>query len=383
MDGKTTACNTCIHIRRADDNARGYIGGVIIKGRCRAEINLDALEHNYFYFLKKCGNIIAVVKADAYGHGAVEISKKLVRLGCKSFAVSCVGEGAELRENGISGEITVLGYIDDYLAAARYGLTAVVYNKESAKGAKANGLNAYIKIDTGMRRLGFIPSDNYIGVLQGLKIAGVFTHLAAADSLRANNIEYTEKQLELFKKEACRIEDAAGAPLKKIAANTAAAISGKGIYNGARIGIGLYGAQPSDEVYDNNLLPVMSVKTVIASVKSVDSGDYVSYGRTFRTHKNQKLAVVAMGYADGYPRSLSNCGRMIVNGKYAKVCGRVTMDQTVIDVSGIDCGAGDEVIVLGGDITAGKIADLAGTIPYEILTGISKRVERIYKDVKI
>lgn len=273
----------------------------------------------------------------------------------------------------------MLGYIDDYLAAARYDLTAVVYNKESAEGAKANGLNTYIKVDTGMRRLGFIPSDNYLDLLKGLKITGVFTHLAAADSLSVDNVEYTERQLDLFKTEASRIERAAGAPLKKFAANTAAAMAGKGIFSGARIGIGLYGVQPSGEVQDGNLLPVMSIKTVIASVKNVAYGDYVSYGRTFRTHDNQKLAVAAIGYADGYRRSLSNRGRMIVNGRYADVCGRVTMDQTVIDVSGIDCKVGDEITVLGGDITAEKIAELAGTIPYEILTGISKRVERIYK----
>lgn len=372
-----------------------------------AEIDLKAFAHN-IRELKRISSdnaaMMIAVKADGYGHGAVELSKVALEEGVEFLAVARISEAVKLREAGIDAPILLFGYShDDCLKyMAENNIRASVNSIEDALriSQKAADLNIvitiHIKIDTGMGRLG-ITSDGLpaickdktlkqlkeINQLPGIKIEGVYTHFACADH---KNKTSAIQQLNLFNNILSDLEKEGISYKYSHAANSAATIEmPEAHYDMVRPGISIYGLWPSDEINRAliDLKPVMSVKSKIIQLKDVDQGFTVSYGNTYVTSKPTKIATIPIGYADGYNRLLSSKGSMLVNGKRAPVIGRVCMDLTMIDVGHIpDVSIGDEVVVLGkqGDeeITADEIAKIVGTINYEIVSCFMPRVKRIY-----
>ena len=347
--------------------------------------------------------IFAVVKANAYGHGAVVISKLFEDLGTNGFAVSNIDEALEIRNAGIKSEILILGYTPFERAAEliRHNISQTVYSLEYAQSLnafakKAGGnVKVHIKLDTGMGRLGFdcrkgfgeAVKDQIIScfALENLNIEGLFTHFATADSNCNEYTEYCDKQYEIFKSAFCELKKS-GFEFKYVHTDNSAATVTRDddICNTVRPGIVLYGYLPDPELKAAvRLDPVMSVKSVVSMVKDIDEGDSVSYGRTFTASGKMKVATVPVGYADGYPRYLSNKGYVLIGGKKANILGRVCMDQIVVDVSGInDVKIGDTVTLIGTDqdekITADDIAKIGGSISYEVVCGFAPRVEKYY-----
>ncbi len=368
-----------------------------------AEIDLSAIEHNLRVIssiISPKTKVMAVVKADGYGHGAVPISKFLLNKGIEFFGVARIEEAIELREGGISVPILILGYtpFDQIKEAIEYNLIQTLYTKEQARDfanvCKKMGkrLKCHIKVDTGMGRLGFVAiSQNTINKtvedieeikrIKELDVEGIFTHFAKADSDK----EYTELQLRRFLDLLDRLEKRGITFSIRHAANSAGLIHfPKAHLDMVRPGIMLYGVYPSQESKKLiRLKQVMTLKAKVAMVKEVGPGFCVSYGSTYATSSSTKLATVSIGYGDGYPRALSSKGKMLIKGKKVKVVGRVCMDYTVVDVGDLDVKIGDEVIVFGEDgcenISVEEIAKQCNTIGYEILTGITKRVKRLYK----
>lgn len=365
--------------------------------RTWAEISKSAIIHN-INEIKAHANgaeIMAVVKADAYGHSAEIVAPILESHSADRFAVSNIEEAFELRKYGIKKPILILGYTPTSLAKklAENEISQCVYSNSYAKllsrQAQSDGVNVniHIKLDTGMSRLGFdLRDDSLSGLteavsaakLPNLSLKGVFTHFAAADSERDPCTEYTKAQYNRFMKGVKELKIIN--PLLTVHSNNSAALcSEKYASDMARPGIILYGLTP-DREFDTglNLLPVMTVKSVISYVKSIKAGTFVSYGMTYKAERDMKIATVAAGYADGYPRSLSNKGEVIIKGKRAKIIGRVCMDQFMIDVSDIEgVSMGDEVILFGNELSVDEIAAIAGTINYEIVCGIAPRVPRV------
>ena len=372
---------------------------------CWAEIDLDALRHNFEHIRQTVGGpVCAVVKADAYGHGAAVVARTLQAAGAAAFAVSCVAEGLELRRRGITRPILILGYADPAQAAvlAENDLATAVLSLDYANAlsaaAQAAGVRVkgHLKLDTGMGRIGFavrtaaeldaaLPDLTACYALPGLDITGVFQHFAVADSETADNERYTEQQHALFAAAVERLR-AAGLPTGTVhCANSAAQMRRpEWRCDMVRAGIILYGLDPSEEVHFPGLRPVMTLKTVVSHVKTLHPGESVSYGRTFEAPQEMRVATVCVGYADGYPRQLSGTqgqGLMLVNGRPAPVLGRVCMDQTLVDVTNIPgVTMGDEVVVFGprGADTADSIARKTGTINYEVVCGVARRVPRVY-----
>jgi len=357
-----------------------------------AEIDLSALQHNLETVRKIIDNrpVIAVVKADAYGHGSVEIARRLVGLGVTHLAVAYTGEAKLLRDSGITTEIIVLfdrSDIEDYFA---YGLVPVVQDKETAREfsveavKKGRSIRVHMKIDTGMGRIGFIPDKAVsdaaeISGWEGIELVGLMSHFSEADLADRS---YAHHQLKLFNEIRSDIAARIGRPLMSHIANSAAVLSFKdALMDAVRPGLLLYGACPFQE--GCGLRPLMTVKTRVLAVRSLCAGSPVSYGRTFIAKKDSRIAVVPVGYADGYNRLFSNNGEMLIHGRRAPVAGRVCMDLTMLDVTGIGGACeGDEVVILGsqGDekITAADLAARIGTIPYEILTTLGCRSRREY-----
>lgn len=366
-----------------------------------AEIDLNALAHNYRIIRSQVGNevsILAAVKANAYGHGAVECARRLEREGVNWFGVALPEEGIELREAGISTPILCLGgfWQGQEAACLKYGLTPVIDRLDESRvfdaAARDAGMTAdvHLKIDTGMGRLG-VRADEVAQFCEGLKrlshlrVDGLLTHLAAADA-DAMKL-FTDHQLEKFE-EAVRICRGHGfAPTYLHAANSAATFvfpSGRG--NMVRPGGALYGFVR--DVFPANidrpdLQPVMSLHSRIVLLKTVAKGELLGYGCTFETQRESRIATLPIGYDDGYRRALSNRGRMLVRGQFAPVVGRVSMDMTLIDVTDIPAVMVDDYVTLmgadgGQSVTAEDLGELAGTISYEITCGISNRVPRIY-----
>ena len=346
----------------------------------------------------------AVVKADAYGHGAAVVARTLQAAGAAAFAVSCVAEGLELRRRGITRPILILGYADPAQAAvlAENDLATAVLSLDYANAlsaaAQAAGVRVkgHLKLDTGMGRIGFavrtaaeldaaLPALTACYALPGLDITGVFQHFAVADSETAENERYTEQQHALFTAAVERLR-AAGLPTGTVHCANSAAQMRRPAWrcDMVRAGIILYGLDPSEEVHFPGLRPVMTLKTVVSHVKTLHPGESVSYGRTFEAPQEMRVATVCVGYADGYPRLLSGTqgqGLMLVNGHPAPVLGRVCMDQTLVDVTNIPgVKMGDEVVVFGprGADTADSIARKTGTINYEVVCGVARRVPRVY-----
>ena len=374
--------------------------------RTWAEIDLDALCENYQNIKLRAAErgITAVVKADAYGHGAAEIAPTLQSLGCESFAVSNIEEAVRLRDYGIKRPILILGYTPPEYAdiLAKNDITQAVFSYRYAEKLncaalqKGVSVKCHIKVDTGMGRIGFdcrtdggiessLPEIAALKDLTGLEINGIFMHFSVADSPEHSDEEFCDSQYEKFSKTVSALKER-GMDFKYVHCCNSAAMCLQEPARGnfVRPGNILYGLRPSTDISVGfELKPVMSLKSVVSMVKTIECGDYVSYGRTFRADKKMTVATVAIGYADGYPRGLSNKGRVIINGQYAPIIGRICMDQLVVDVSGItDVSEGDTVTLMGADgnasITADEIAEICSTINYEIVCGISQRVPRVY-----
>lgn len=380
--------------------------------RTWAEISLDAIAHNFNEIKSKLAGrarICCVVKADGYGHGAVEISKIYEELGADFFAVSNIDEGIELRNAGSKLPILILGYTpaENAPKLAEYDISQAVLSLEYAKQlseecAKANcKCKIHIKIDTGMSRIGFMcqefPRDNCsikeiynACTLPGLLPEGLFTHFCVSDEGEQGR-EFTQKQFECFSYVRDEITKM-GVDIQIFHCSNSGAIEDyENTYSDmVRAGIILYGLAPSPKLRGKlNLKPAMTLKTTVAYVKKLCAGADVSYGRTFTAQNDMKIATVPIGYADGYIRQNSENGYMLVNGKKANIIGRICMDQTMLDVTDIDdVKAGDEIIVFGsgenGEPTADTLAENTSTINYEVTCLVGKRVPRIfYKNGKI
>jgi alanine racemase len=339
--------------------------------------------------------ILSMVKANAYGHGAAAVAQTLVAAGGDAFGVATLEEGVELRAAGIRAPILVLAgaYEDQLSDFFSHSLTPVVHDPsrleilEKAVRQRGATLNVQLKIDTGMGRLGFIAEecDAWLAALKkikALKIEGLFSHFSHAESVAG---DYTQRQLEIFKRVVERLRAENVRPSLVHFANSAATITLPAAYfDMVRPGIMLYGVYPSAAMASQiTLKPVLAWKTKILQLKKVPSGASISYGQTFITKRESLIATLPLGYADGYPRLLSNRGYVLVGGQRAPVAGRVCMDLTMIDVTDIrNVKQGDEVVLLGrqahAEISADEIAAWADTISYEILTSISARVPRIH-----
>lgn len=367
-----------------------------------AEIDLAALAHNFRVIRDHVGprvSVLAAVKANAYGHGAVECARRLETEGADWFGVALPEEGIELRRAGISKPILCLGgfWKGQETACLKYNLTPVLDRLDESqkfdRAARDAGVTAsvHLKIDTGMGRLG-VRADRVASFCEGLKrlsnlrVDGLLTHLAAADSDSMK--EFTGHQIEKFE-QAVRICRGHGfAPTYLHAANSAATFAfPRGLGNMVRPGGALYGFVRDVFPAGMNrpeLKPVMSLHSQIILLKTVAKGETLGYGCTFETQRESRIATIPIGYDDGYRRALSNRGRVLVRGRYAPVVGRVSMDMTLIDVTDVaEATTDDYVTLMGTDgqaaISAEDLGELAGTISYEITCGISNRVPRIYK----
>lgn len=369
--------------------------------RTWAEINMSALSHNFELIKKtaKSPKICAVVKANAYGHGAVAVAKALG--GADYFAVATLEEAIELRQGGIEKPILILGYTAPEGAEllVKYKITQTVFSFKYAKKLNDNAashgrIRCHIKIDSGMGRIGF-PSQNdeekrktvdeisKTKQLSNLDFEGIFTHFAASDM--EGEEKFTKKQFDNFMTVVEMLESANITFEIKHAANSAALLYYPETHlDMVRPGIILYGLQPDGSVWDNGFEPVMSLKTTVILVKDGTDGGTVSYGRTAASKASRRYATLPLGYADGYSRLHSNNGKVIIRGKTAPVVGRVCMDQVVVDVTDIpNVTDGDTVTVIGTDgnakITHEEFAAEEGKINYEAVCEIGPRVHRVYK----
>lgn len=367
------------------------------KGRAWIELNIDNLIHNINQFKNilspQCA-IMPVIKANAYGHGAVIIAKALQDLGIKDFCVATVNEAILLRESGILGQLLVLGYTspEQFSDLVHYNLTQTIIDSSYAKLLNNYGqaIFAHIGIDTGMHRLGE-RSENIkdiykIWEFSNLKITGIYSHLCVSDGSSDAEKNLTLKQIAEFNFVIDTLH-------KKGIHNFKTHIQGSyGVLNYpslqfdyARLGIALYGvlSSPNDKIIANiSLKPVLSLKARIACIKQLHKGESIGYGFTYTAKKEMQIADVTIGYADGIPRELSNKGFVLINGKKAAIIGRICMDQLMIDVTdiqGVSCG--DEVIFIGksgdSEILAADIANNIGTISNEVLSQLGNRLDRI------
>jgi alanine racemase len=369
-----------------------------------AEIDLGAVSHNLGVVKKITGNrpVIAVVKADAYGHGAAEVSKRLVDSGVACLAVAFTGEAITLREAGISAPVLVLFDKYDVGHFFEYDLIPVVHDlpfakrlsKEAAKRGRT--MNVHVKIDTGMGRLGFHAKDVLEGItavaeMERLNIMGLMSHFSDSDIADQS---YAGAQLKSFTMVRAEFMKKSRGPLLCHMANSAAVLALEEAHlDAVRPGLVLYGHLPFQQpgagktgkprTPDCELVPAMKVKTEVLSLRKVASGMPVSYGRTFITRRESVIAVLPVGYADGYRRVLTNNMDVLVRGRRAPVVGRVCMDLIMVDMTEVKgVREKDEVVLLGRqgaeEITASEMAGRAGTIPYEILTSLGSGARRVY-----
>ncbi|MEA5040547.1 MAG: alanine racemase [Clostridiaceae bacterium] len=366
-----------------------------------AEINLSNFDYNIKQIKEKAGGrpLIGVIKADAYGHGAIPCAQVLRENGVKTFAIATLHEAIALRDAGAREEIIMLGLTPDLYAdtVAEYDITPVVCDSSNAKAfsdaaVKAGKtISALIAVDTGMGRIGYLADDIPTAVddirkmlsLPNFKIKGMFSHMSTADALdKSYSHEQERKYLAFYEGVA-----AAGIPLPfRTLANSASIMELPTVlFDAVRPGIILYGCYPSHEVDKNqlSLKPVMSIKANIVHLKDVPEDFSVGYGRKFISRRPSKIATLALGYADGYPRPYSPFGKVLVNGCVAPIAGNICMDQCMVDVTDVPgVKLGDEVIVMGSDginaVTADDIADATGTINYEITCAFGQRLPKVY-----
>ena len=368
--------------------------------RTWAEINLDTLKLNMKNIRKITdpkAKIMAIVKADAYGHGYLECCHALLEGGADSFAVATISEAKQLRRNKIDNPVLILGvtFPEDAEEIVENDIMATVCSVDYAeclsKAAEKlqKKVKVHIKVDTGMSRLGFLTENEEtveeivrISKLPFVEIDGIFSHFACADE---KNREYTELQFKRFTRLIQKLEDVGiNIPCKHIANSAAIMMYPETHLDMVRAGVVLYGYYPSEEVDEKRLPlePVMTLKSRITHIKEVDDGVGVSYGKTYITDRKTRIATVPVGYADGYLRCLSHKAKIEVGGSLCDVIGRICMDQCMIDVTNVNnIKVGDEVILFGsGKITADHIAKMMNTINYEVLCLVSKRIPRIYNE---
>lgn len=365
----------------------------IIKGRAWIELNMDNLRHNYEVLqnlLPTNCKLMPVVKANAYGHGAVPIALELNDLGVKSFCVATLDEGVALRKNGIEGEILILGYThpSEFDILSKFSLTQTVLDADYAKLLESSGYktHVHIAIDTGMHRLGE-RSDNFEGIIsifrcKNLIIDGMYTHLCASNSSDTQRIDYTKKQINSFFEIADKIK-AEGYLCPRLHIQ-----SSYGIFNYpglkcdyARVGIALYGLLSTKEdslKCPNDIRPVLSLKARVSIVKDLLSGETAGYGMQFTAPHDMKIAVISIGYADGIPKNILS-GSVLINGKRAPIIGSICMDQLTVDVTSIPETTMNDIAVIIGksgseEISACELAEASGTITNEILSRLGERL---------
>ena len=363
------------------------------------EINLNNLINNIDEINTKSNKseIIGVVKANAYGHGAVEISKTLLNCNVKKLAVANIVEAIELRENDISAPIMLLGVSEDFAIdnLIDYDVEPTVSTLHFAKNLnesaikKNKTIKIHIALDSGMGRIGFRNTSNdiedivSISKLSNLKIDSIFSHFSTADSIDKS---YSNIQMDIYNSIISKLKEKGVTINKKNLSNSAAIIDiPESHYNYVRPGIIQYGYYPSDEVNKNdiNIKPVLTWKTRIVHIKEVNENEYIGYGKTYKTNKKTLIATLPVGYADGYSRGLSNKGSVIIKGKLAPIIGNVCMDQFMVDVTDIEgVKSGDEIILLGSEgevkFDAEDMATILNTISYEVLCLIGRRAPRVY-----
>ena len=386
---------------------------LIFTRRLWAEINMNAVRANYEAIRAAIGEgtkLCCVVKADGYGHGAVELCKLYHELGADFFAVSNLDEALELRTNGIEEPILILGYTppDRCGDLSRYKIRQTVYSLDYARRlseecvSRGVGVTVHIKLDTGMSRIGFMcqefPRDhNSVEEIKsacglpGLEYEGIFTHFAVADE-GENGEQFTDRQYQSFMRTVDMLAEAGIRFPIRHCANSGAIMDYPALHlDMVRAGIILYGYAPSSQVRERlQLQPAMRLKTLISHIKEVKAGATVSYGRSFTAERDMRIATVPVGYADGFIRAYSKDGYMFVwdrtkkFGKNCKIIGRICMDQCMLDVTDFpEAEIGNVVVVFGngkdGEPTAEDIARWGGTISYEVLCAVSKRVPRLYR----
>lgn len=361
------------------------------------EVDLDALAANVRELVRVAGGsqVMAVVKADAYGHGAVPVARTAVEAGARWLAVACLEEGLKLRQGGLKVPILVLGYLppEEARAAVEADISCCVFGDETARALAQAAVRCgrrarvHVKVDTGMGRLGVRPEDavGFVRWLKGipaLEVEGIFTHLATADE---EDLSFARAQLDAFAAVLAALEREQVHVPYRHAANSAALLRLPAArYNLVRPGLAMYGVYPAPGLETvARLRPVLAWKTRVAQVKVMRPGETVGYGRTWRAAGNEVLITLPVGYADGYRRVLSGRAEVLVRGRRARVAGRVSMDQlTAALPAGAEVSPGEEVVLLGRqgeeEISAVDLARAADTIPYEVLAGIGRRVARVY-----
>jgi alanine racemase len=362
------------------------------------EIDLDRMQCNYDEIRKvvpETADIMAVVKADAYGHGAARVARELMSFGVKRFGVATLSEALNIRKKSPQAQVLIMGYNPDYLAqaAVENSIRTTIYLKEQAellsKTASAIGKDAivHIKLETGMNRLGFPPTEGSLEIISDISkmdniiIEGIFTHFPASD----DDWDYTRKSMKSFVDFVSSLESMGiKIPVKHV--NNSAAIMNFPEFSQdmVRAGVLIYGVYPFPEA-DREFLPLkmcLSLKAQVSHVKNLKAGEKVGYGLTYTASKDIRVATLPIGYADGWSRDLSNKGQVLLGGKRASIIGRVCMDQMMVDVTGIDVSRGDEVVLMGrqgeDEITIEEIAALIGQIPAAVLCMFSRRLPRVY-----
>jgi len=372
--------------------------------RTWAEVNLNNIEHNLKIIrniTSSKAKIIGVVKADAYGHGCLEVTKTLLESGVDMLGVAFLDEAKQLRRYDINVPILILGYSyqESVYDLVEYDITPTVFDADfalrlsQAAVQKNKKAKIHIKIDTGMSRLGLLYNENEdtnnntiksifeIGAMPNIEIEGIFSHFAAANE---EDESFTLLQFERFMNLCEKLsKNGLDIPIKHIC-NSAGIIHFPYMHlDAVRVGITIYGLYPSETTKNIGLLPAMQLKSVVAQIKEIDIGNTISYGRKFTADRKMKIATIPIGYADGFSRILTHKAKMIAGDKICSVVGSICMDQCMLDISNVkNINVGDEVIIIGckngNNITAEQVAQQMGTINYEVMCVIGKRVPRVY-----
>lgn len=367
--------------------------------RCYAEVNLDAIKHNIDAVRGKIGDkadIMAVIKADGYGHGALKVAEA-IKDKVQYLGVATIEEAVELRQAGVLLPILILGYTpaSQFKEVLKYDITQTIYSLEMAnamnEASRAAGVKGkvHIAIDTGMTRIGFpvtaksIDDVKMISEMPYIYLEGMFSHFSCADM---EDKEYSTSQMEKYDWFSDELDKRnISIPIRHLCNSAGIIEFDDHRFNMVRSGIITYGLYPSDEVNKDvvRLKPALSWKTHVVNVQTVPEGVGVSYGATYVTKKVTKIATLSVGYADGYPRSLSNRGRVLIHGKFAPIIGRVCMDQMMVDITDIDDVRMEDVATLVGSdgentLSVEEVANLSGSFNYEFVCGISSRVKRLY-----
>lgn len=383
-----------LHFGAIQSVIRGEKKEMCIGRSTKAIVHLSAVAYNVAQIRKRIGSgreIMAVVKADGYGHGAVEVSLSALKSGANCLGVAVPEEGEQLRRAGVDVPVTVLGLIqpEEAYKVIDFGLEQTVCSLEVAEALneiasnKGAVVNVHIKIETGMGRVGVQPIDalafvRRLGRFKNLKLKGIFSHFSCVDEVDKT---FAKKQVEIFDGVVREIEASGIRIPKKHMANSAAILElPESYYDLVRPGIMIYGLYPSPEVsHSIELKPAMTFMTRVTFVKRVPSGTSISYGRTFITDKETPVATLPVGYADGYSRLLSDRGEVLIKGYRVPLIGRICMDMCMIDVSGVEnVRPGDEVTLFGEGLPVDEVAEKLGTINYEVVCAVGKRVPRVY-----